>query len=91
MSMQRRSFSRVVLSAVAAALVVGLGSVTPAFADPPEDLTCPGKQVVDRIEEKECPATPKRPMHIRKRVCCQRPSGQVHCRPYRACPSNSPN
>lgn len=87
----RSTFVRVFRLASAAALLWGLGSVPSAFAQPPEDLTCPGKQVVQRIEEKGCPVTPKRPVHIRKRVCCQRPSGQIHCRPFRPCPANSPN
>lgn len=90
--MHRRSFSAGVFrTAVAAAVLMGLGSTPSAFAWPPEKLTCPGKQVVQRIETKECPVTPKRPMHIRKRVCCQNPAGKVHCRPFQPCPPNSPN
>lgn len=71
-----------------------LGSLTvasSASAQPPPKLDCPGKQVVQRIEEKGCPVTPKRPVHIRKRVCCQNPAGKVHCRPFQPCPPNSPN
>ena len=92
--MQRRSLMGWVLrcaTAGAAALVVNIAVVPSAYADPPENLTCPGKQVVQRIEEKACPPTKKRPLHIRKRVCCQRPSGQIHCRPFNNCPQNSPN
>lgn len=90
--MQRRSFAvKVCQLAVAASVVLGLGSVPSAFAQPPANLTCPGDQVVQRIEEKGCPVTPKRPVHIRKRVCCQRPSGQINCRPFQPCPPNSPN
>jgi len=90
--MHRLTFSvRVFRLASAAALVLSLGAAPSAFAQPPPKLTCPGKQVVQRIEEKGCPATPKRPVHIRKRVCCQRPSGQIHCHPFQPCPANSPN
>ena len=92
--MQRRSFRGVVLRAALGAAVV-LGSLTvsstSAVAHPPPNLDCPGKQTVVRIEEKGCPVTPKRPVHIRKRVCCQNPAGKVHCRPFQMCPPNSPN
>lgn len=66
-------------------------SSTSALAHPPPKLDCPGKQTVARIEEKGCPVTPKRPVHIRKRVCCRNPAGKVHCRPFQMCPPNSPN
>jgi hypothetical protein len=94
--MQRRSLMGWVLrcaAAGAAALVVNFVVVSPADAQGhhPPNLTCPGQQVVQRIEEKACPPTKKRPLHIRKRVCCQRPSGQIHCRPFQPCPPNSPN
>lgn len=92
--MQRRSFRGVVLrAAFGAAFVLGSLTVSPSagLAHPPPNLTCPGNQVVHRIEEKGCPVTPKRPVHIRKRVCCQRPSGQINCRPFQPCPPNSPN
>ncbi|MEO6030142.1 MAG: hypothetical protein ABIR79_25015 [Candidatus Binatia bacterium] len=90
--MHRLTFSvRVFRLASAAALVSSLGAAPSAFAQPPPNLTCPGKQVVQRIEEKGCPATPKRPVQIRKRVCCQRPSGQINCHPFHPCQANSPN
>jgi hypothetical protein len=79
------------LSFVVGLLVLSLGAVSPASARPPEKLTCPNKHVVVRIDEKACPPTPKRPLHIRKRVCCQRPSGQINCHPFHPCPPNSPN
>ena len=72
-------------------LVLSLGAAAPALANPPDDLTCPNKQVVVRIDEKACPPTPKRPLHVVKRVCCQRPSGQISCHPFHPCPPNSPN
>jgi hypothetical protein len=90
--MGRRSLMRGASGfAAAAALVVSIVAASSAEAQPPPKLDCPGKQVVVRIEEKACPPTPKRPVHVRKRVCCQRPSGQIHCRPFQPCPPNSPN
>ena len=91
--MHHRAFRGVVLrAAVAAALALGSLTVgSTASAQPPPKLDCPGKQTIARIEEKGCPVTPKRPVHIRKRVCCQNPAGKVWCRPFQPCPPNSPN
>ena len=90
--MQHDSFAtKVVRLSGAAALIVSLGAAPSAFAHPPPKDDCPGKQVLVRVEEKGCPATPKRPQHNRKRVCCQNPAGKVHCNPFQPCPPNSPN
>jgi hypothetical protein len=55
------------------------------------DLTCPGKHTLVRIDEKICEPTPDRPLIIRKRVCCQNPAGKVHCDHFEHCPRVSPS
>jgi hypothetical protein len=77
-------------AAVAAALLVGSLTV-PAGALAKENLDCPGKHTLVRVDEKVCPATPDRPLLVIKRACCQNPAGKVHCRHFEHCPSKSPS
>ena len=90
--MQHRPFAaKLFRLSGAAALVLTLGAAQPAFAHPPPKDECPGKQTFVRFDEKGCPATPKRPQHNRKRICCMNLGGKVHCNPFQPCPPNSPN
>ena len=75
---------------IAAALLVG--SLTmPAGAIAADNVECPGKHTLVRIDEKVCPATPDRPLLVIKRACCENPAGKVHCRHFEHCPSKSPS
>jgi hypothetical protein len=53
-------------------------------------LFCPNKQVLVRIDEKQCPDKPGRPAVVRKRVCC-RHGDMTNCHPFRPCPPRSPS
>ncbi len=51
-------------------------------------LFCPNKQILVRIDEKQCPDKPGRPAVVRKRVCC-RHGDMTNCHPFRPCPPRS--
>jgi hypothetical protein len=50
--------------------------------------SCPGNQVLVRIDEKVCPDKPNRPSSIVKRACCQT-HGTTYCHPFHPCPPRS--
>jgi hypothetical protein len=54
----------------------------------PHDTSCPGNQVLVRIDEKVCPDKPNRPSSIVKRACCQT-HGTTYCHPFHPCPPRS--
>jgi len=51
-------------------------------------LFCPNKQILVRIDEKQCPDKPGRPAVVRKRVCC-RHGDMTNCHPFHPCPPRS--
>ncbi len=73
---------------VAAAIVLGVDAWPAAAA---AKLTCPGRQVVDRIDAKVCPANKMRPAITVQRVCCRKPNGKVRCKAFKKCPRRSPS
>jgi hypothetical protein len=50
--------------------------------------SCPGNQVLVRVDEKVCPDKPNRPSSIVKRACCQT-HGTTYCHPFHPCPPRS--
>jgi hypothetical protein len=54
-----------------------------------QNLECPGRETLVRIDEQVCNANPHRPVIIRKRACCQNPAGRVHCDHFEHCPRES--
>jgi hypothetical protein len=72
---------------IAATLLVFASA--PASATPP--LKCGKSQTLVRIEDKECPARPRRPAFIVQRACCKNPAGITHCEHMPHCPAISPS
>jgi hypothetical protein len=56
-----------------------------------QNLNCPGRETLVRIDEVTCPATKHRPLIVRQRACCQNPAGRVHCDHFEHCPNESPS
>lgn len=56
-----------------------------------QNLNCPGRETLVRVDEKTCDPTPNRPLIVIKRACCQNPAGRVHCDHFEHCPSHSPS
>ena len=56
-----------------------------------QNLNCPGRETLVRVDEQICNANPHRPVIIRKRACCQNPAGRVHCDHFEHCPRESPS
>jgi hypothetical protein len=54
-----------------------------------QNLNCPGRETLVRVDEQVCNANPHRPVIIRKRACCQNPAGRVHCDHFEHCPRES--
>jgi hypothetical protein len=68
-------------------LLAGAGAAQATQQDP----KCAPRATLVRVEEKVCPANDRRPAIVRKRACCQKPSGQVRCEHFQHCPRNSPS
>ena len=88
-------FTRVAL-AVGVALG-GIGFVTPRSAGASialdaltADRCGPRKTLVD-LQQKICPATPRRPAVVVNRACCANAKGKVHCKAFPHCPRRSPS
>jgi len=56
-----------------------------------QSLNCPGREMLVRVDQATCPATPNRPLIVRQRACCKNPAGRVHCDHFEHCPSHSPS
>ncbi len=56
-----------------------------------QNLNCPGRETLVRIDEQTCAANPHRPLIVRKRACCKNPAGRVHCDHFEHCPRESPS
>ena len=88
--MQGRLTKSVRSLTLAGIVLLGMTAASPALANQ-EKVTCEGRQQFVRLEEKVCPATPKRPVTIVQRVCCMNPAGKVHCNGFKQCPNHSPS
>jgi hypothetical protein len=55
------------------------------------NLQCPGRETLVRVDEVTCPPNKNRPLIVRKRACCQNPAGRVHCDHFPHCPHESPS
>ena len=69
-----------------------------AFADPDhesqgrkQNLNCPGRETLVRVDELTCPPNKHRPLIVRQRACCQNPAGRIHCDHFEHCPNESPS
>ncbi len=55
------------------------------------NLNCPGRETLARVDENICPPNGRRPLIVRKRACCQNPQGRIHCDHFEHCPNESPS
>lgn len=63
-----------------------------ACTNPGCKASCPTGQALVRLENKHCPAIPrKRPAFNLQRACCRNHAGKVNCRQFPHCPERSPS
>jgi hypothetical protein len=53
--------------------------------------TCGSRETLVRVDEAICPPNPRRPLIVRKRICCKNHQGRVHCDHFEHCPHESPS
>jgi hypothetical protein len=87
------------LIALAAALVIGGTFAVPSFANArltfeernAKKARCPLQRHLIRIDQKVCPANPRRGPIIVLRACCEDRRGRLHCKKFLKCPKRSPS
>jgi len=91
------SVRRMRVGIAVAVLAATLAAPAAALADKDDNegrkqnLNCPGRETLVRIDELTCPPNKHRPLIVRQRACCMNPAGRVHCDHFAHCPNESPS
>jgi len=87
----RAGLTLMVLAAMLAAPAAALADDDHHSEGRKQNLNCPGRETLVRIDEQICDANPHRPLIVRQRACCQNPAGRIHCDHFEHCPHESPS
>jgi hypothetical protein len=87
----RAGLTLMVLAAMLAAPAAALADDDHQSQGRKQNLNCPGRETLVRIDEQVCDANPHRPVIVRQRACCQNPAGRIHCDHFEHCLRESPS
>jgi hypothetical protein len=73
------------------AFALALAFAAPASAIRIREPRCGPNQTLVSVEQKVCPATPRRGAVIFERACCMTNRGTMRCDHFQHCPKRSPS